>query len=41
MKIDQFEWALFFWQLIILAFYVFLGYLLYLLFKFLKKNLNK
>jgi hypothetical protein len=41
MKINQYEWPLFFWQIILLGFYAFLGYLLYLVFKLLKKNLNK
>jgi hypothetical protein len=41
MKINQYEWPLLIWQPLIIAFYIFLGYLLYLVFKLLKKNLNK
>jgi hypothetical protein len=41
MEINQYEWSLFFLQILILGFYIFIGYLLYLIYKLLKKNLNK
>lgn len=36
--INDFEFGIFIWQILIIAFVVFLFYMLYLLFKFLRKN---
>jgi uncharacterized membrane protein HdeD (DUF308 family) len=38
---NEYEWQLLLWQPLIIVFYIFIGYLLYLIYKLVKKNLNK
>jgi hypothetical protein len=40
-QIDTFGWLTFLFQIIMLGFYIFIGRLLYLLYKFLKNHINK
>lgn len=39
--INEIEWSLLLWQILILVFFIFIGRLFYLLYKFLRNNKQK